>query len=192
MGFWKKTLNFRTITDRICNMIRITGKIISVTVLTFVMTVSCGGQKSDSDSRRVGGCSLDTTIIGTALRRAAPPDSAAWIKIHSVRFAGEDRYRKAVDYLIASIDSSGLRLYSCSELVHIESGPCWPPFAITLRTGASRKEDTEPLREMLLDGSLNGLTPSEERPPEYGSLFISCGRYAEDWWTVWYSEETAR
>ncbi|MFO7916403.1 MAG: hypothetical protein R6U43_12025 [Candidatus Krumholzibacteriales bacterium] len=185
-------LHYGVFTGIIRNMIRSAGEIMLAAVLTFVMTVSCGGQKKERDSSGVGGCSLDTVVIGTSFRRSEPVPSAAWIRIHSIEFAGELRYRKAVDHLVAAIDSAGVELYSCSELLHIESGPCWPPYTITLRVNAPRREDTEPVRSMLGKGSLNGLIPLEERPPGYGAIFITCGKYAIDWWTVWYSEQAGR
>jgi hypothetical protein len=37
--------------------------------------------------------------------------------------------------------------------------------------------------------SIYGFPASGKRPDGYGVLFITCGRYAVDWWTVWYGKD---
>jgi len=174
---------------KITGMLRSVTEALSAVFLVVAFSAACGGQNMNEQTEKVGGCSLDTLVVGTSFTLDEPPASAAWMKVHSMEFAGEENYRRAVDHLAAALDSAGVKVFSCSELIHIKSGPCWPPYTITLRIKADKREDTEAVRGLLRNMQIGGLAPSMERPAGYGTLFISCGRYAVDWWTVWYREK---
>ncbi|MBD3179519.1 MAG: hypothetical protein GF417_07830 [Candidatus Latescibacteria bacterium] len=173
-------------------MTKLSNTIVLYALVAFSVSAGFGQQREEPDKQRVGGCSLDTVAVGTSFRRANPPSSAAWIKVHSIEFAGEDIYRDAVRQVSSALDSAGIAVFSCSELVHIEEGPCWPPYTVTLRIDTRKKEETARLRQLLELNSPGGLAHSKERPPGYGVLFITCGRYAVDWWTVWYRDNSGK
>jgi hypothetical protein len=152
-------------------------------------SLGCSGGKSTSGStqtKRIGGCEIETTAIGCGFGGAdeAPAD-AAWMRVSSVDFAGNDVYRKAALGVRELIESRGVKVYSCTELRHVKEGPCWPPYSIEFKISLTESSGRR-LFAFLQQNSLADCRPASERPENYGPFFVSCGTGASDWWTVWY------
>lgn len=148
------------------------------------MCVVCAAPGCNDE--KLGRCEVETIKIGTALERGAEPKpNAAWLRISSVAFAGTDVYAQAALDLTAVLDSLGVVIYSRSDLIHIRKGTCWPPYNVEFRI-QSTDSSSAVIRSTLLTVPIDGLTPAEQRPERYGTFFITCGGYDEDWWTLWY------
>jgi hypothetical protein len=163
----------------------------AVTCITiaFLIAASCSGASSDREEKKLGGCVIDTITIGTGLVRApAPRGRAARIEILSLTPVGEERYRRAAAGLAAVLDSAGISVYSRSELLHVERGPCWPAYRITFLIDVESRGHSERIRDALGRTRIAGVAPATERPENYGFFFITCGKGDRDWWTVWYTE----
>jgi hypothetical protein len=165
-------------------------KILAVIILMALAAADAGCRQSKSDSsgepKKIGGCDIETIKIGTGTRGAeeAPAD-AAWIRVSSVKFGGNDLYKKVTRDLANTLASHDVTVYSCSELVHVKNGSCWPPYAVELRINMP-EEKAERFRRVLLETPLADHSPTLERPEDYGPFYIACGTGATDWWTVWY------
>lgn len=136
--------------------------------------------------RKIGGCDIETIKIGTGMKGAkeAPAD-AAWIRVSSVKFGGNELYKKAAQNLMEALALRGVPIFSRSELVHIKSGSCWPPYAVTFRIKMTEQAG-ERFRLFLQQTPLADHRPATERPQDYGPFFVTCGSGATDWWTVFY------
>ena len=152
---------------------------------------SCKGDDSTSGSkrtRRVGGCEIETIKIGTEKRYAKEtPDDAAWIRISSVRFAGNELYEQAALDLTTALAARGVRFYSRSDLAHIKEGSCWPPYSVDFRIKLTEQAAGR-IRTFLLNTPIAKHRPTNERPEGYGPFFVTCGTGATDWWSVWYQK----
>jgi len=169
-------------------------KLLAVIILAAFAAAApgCKHNKSGPGSgqvRKIGGCEVETIKIGTKMKYTQEtPDDATWIRVSSVAFAGNDVYKKAALDLTAALASRGVSFYSCSELIHIKSGTCWPPYAVEFRIKLTQQA-AERIRIHLEQIPIADHRPSKERPEGYGPFFITCGSGATDWWTVWYREE---
>jgi hypothetical protein len=151
-----------------------------------LVAAAIGCSENAPESKKVGGCTIETITIGTGMNVAdeAPAD-AAWIRVSSVEPADYDVYKKAALDLSKALELRNVDIYTRSELRHVAEGACWPPYAVELRikldeaSGAliHKYLQTTPLAEHL---------PTAERPEGYGPFFVTCGSGSSDWWTVWY------
>jgi len=163
-----------------------------VLACVFTAAVSgCGKNKSDSGStqtRKIGGCEIETVTIGTGTGSAEEaPTEAAWIRASSVEFAGNDLYKKAAEDLRTALSARGVRIHSCTELMHVKEGSCWPPYSVEFRIALTEVASMR-LRLFLQQNALAHCPPHAERPEGYGTFFVSCGTGDSDWWTVWYEK----
>ena len=149
----------------------------------------CRQSKSDSGSaqpRKIGGCDIETIKIGTGMKGAQEaPAEAAWIRVSSVKFGGNELYKKAARNLTEALALRGIPVFTRSELVHIKSGSCWPPYAVEFKIKMT-EQAAERFRLFLQQTPLADHRPTAERPEGYGPFFVTCGSGATDWWTVWY------
>jgi hypothetical protein len=160
--------------------------------LLCLFVLSVAGTACGCKEEKVGGCDQEIVKIGTAMKRAdTAPSTAAWIRIGSVAFAGEDIYRRAALDLTALLDSLGISIYERSDLIRMRSGSCWPPYMISFSVDAKMGADRI-VRTSLLAVPVAGLVASAERPEDYGLFFITCGWGSTDRWTVWYPSPPAR
>jgi hypothetical protein len=149
----------------------------------------CNKGKSDSvQSRKIGGCEIETIVIGCGVGNAdeAPPD-APWIRLSSVEFSGNELYKKAALDLKRLVQSRGVKIHSCTELMHVKNGACWPPYSIEFKIALTEQAGGH-LRLFLQENAIANCRPAAERPENYGPFFVSCGTGASDWWTVWYQK----
>jgi hypothetical protein len=139
-----------------------------------------------AQTKKVGGCEIETIAIGTGIGspNEAPAD-AAWIRVCSVDFAGNDVYRKAAEDLKAALGSHRVKIHSCTELTHVKEGSCWPPYSVEYRIELTEQAGGH-LRTFLMQNAVANCRPVEERPEGYGTFFVSCGTGSSDWWAVWY------
>ncbi len=154
-----------------------------------IMLIGCTSQSSDKQDRRIGGCVLDTINVGLSFKGSATagrtPDR---ITIKATKDPGKDLFALCAGNLTDILDSIGIMVYERSDIIHIVSGPCWPAYSIVFRVdGSGGRFDR--LREELLAIPVAGHFPSDQRPEEYGSFFITAGRGSSDLWTVWYPEK---
>jgi hypothetical protein len=168
-------------------------KILFAILCVFVFAAtSCGCNKGKStgaaQTTKIGGCTVETIAIGTGknVPDEAPSD-AAWIRVSSVDFAENEIYKKAALDLAKALEVRGVEVYSCSELMHVTEGPCWPPYSVEFRIKLNESM-SEHIRKFLLGTPIAEHRPTSERPDGYGPFFISCGFGSSDWWTVWYME----
>ncbi len=164
-------------------------RILLVTLCAFaIAAASCGCGKSAGgpQTKKIGGCTVETITIGTgkSVSAEAPPD-AAWIRVSSVEFADNEIYKNAALDLAKALEMRNVEVYSRSELMHVAEGPCWPPYTVEFRIGLDEAA-SGPIRRYLLGTPIAGHRPGAERPDDYGPFFISCGSGSYDWWTVWY------
>lgn len=148
----------------------------------------CNKGKSEGavQTKKVGGCTVETIRIGTGKNVSAevPPD-AAWIRVSSVEFAENALYKKAALDLAKALEMRGVEVFSRSELMHIAEGPCWPPYSVEFRIKLDETMSA-PIRKFLLGTPIAEHRPGADRPDDYGPFFITCGSGSSDWWTVWY------
>jgi hypothetical protein len=157
--------------------------------LSCVLAAALPGCKSGSrapQTKKVGGCEIETTAIGAGVANpAGAPEGAAWIRVCSVEFAGNDLYKKAADDLKRALNARAVRIHTCTELQHVKDGPCWPPYSIEYRVDLTEDAGGR-MRTFLLQTPLANCRPVLERPEGYGTFFVSCGTGSSDWWAVWY------
>jgi hypothetical protein len=150
---------------------------------------ACHKTRSSRDraqTKKVGGCEIETIPIGAGIGNPdEAPAGAAWIRVCSLEFAGNDLYRKAADDLRTLLQGHRVTVYTSTELMHVKQGPCWPPYSVELRVDLT-EEEAGRLRKTLLANALANCRPVLERPDNYGTFFVSCGAGASDWWAVWY------
>jgi hypothetical protein len=161
-------------------------------VLAFAAAVSnCTKGKSSQNSPRtekVGGCEIETIVIGTGIAGSdEAPSDAAWIRASSVEFIGNELYAKAAADLKKALGARGVKIYGCTELTHVKEGPCWPPYSIEYRIALTQEAGGR-LRTFLQQNALANCRPLAERPEGYATFFVSCGSGSSDWWTVWYQK----
>jgi hypothetical protein len=164
------------------------------TILAFALAAAAFGcnkgksSQSSTQTQKVGGCEVETIAIGagTAGYDEAPSD-AAWIRLGSIEFAGNELYTQAAADLKKAIGARGVKIYGCTELTHIKEGPCWPPYSIECRIALVEQAGGH-LRTFLQQNALAGCRPLAERPEGYGTFFVTCGFGSSDWWTVWYQK----
>ena len=165
-------------------------------VLTLVVAFAatsygCGKGKSGSGASRtkkVGDCKIETIAIGTGITSAeeAPAD-AAWIRVNAVDSVGNEVFKQAADDLKTALEGRAVQIYSCTELTHVISGPCWPAYSVEFRINLAEGEAGE-FHRFLGQMAVADKRPAAERPDDYGPFFISCGTGSSDWWTVWYEK----
>jgi hypothetical protein len=145
-----------------------------------------GASKGAAQTKKIGGCTIETTKIGTGLNVSAevPPD-AAWIRVSSVEFADTETYKKAALDLAGALQMRGVQVYRRSELMHVAAGPCWPPYSVEFRIKLDESTSAH-LYKYLLTVPIGERRPGTERPDGYGPFFVTCGSGSSDWWTVWY------
>ncbi|HUV35723.1 MAG TPA: hypothetical protein VMX58_02160 [Patescibacteria group bacterium] len=166
--------------------------------IVLMLAVSCSDASQDRNSAgadkkgaAIGGCVIDTIVIGTGLLRApAPRGRAARIDILSLKPAGNELFLRAAGELTALLDSAGVTVYSRSELLHVKKGACWPAYRITLLIDADPGDRGEAIRAALEGTHLADAAPAAERPEGYGLFFVTCGKGDRDWWTVWYTDRS--
>ncbi|HEY5132949.1 MAG TPA: hypothetical protein VII85_04620 [Candidatus Krumholzibacteriaceae bacterium] len=165
-------------------------------VLTLVVafaaaSYSCGKGKSGSragQNKKVGACDIDTITIGTGITPAEEaPAGAAWIRVNAVDSVGNDLFKKAADDLKEALEQQAVPIYSCTELTHVKSGPCWPAYSVEFRINLTERAADE-FHRFLEQTAIANKRPAAERPQDYGQFFISCGMGSSDWWTVWYEK----
>jgi hypothetical protein len=165
-------------------------------VLTFVVAFAaasygCGKGKSGSgapQTKKVGDCEIETITIGTGIAAAQEvPADAMWIRVNALNSAGNELFKKAADDLKAALDARGVPIYSCTELTHVKSGPCWPAYSIEFRIKLT-EEAAGHFHRFLQQMGIANKRPVAERPDNYGPFFISCGMGSSDLWTVWYEK----
>ncbi|MDD4858324.1 MAG: hypothetical protein PHD74_09505 [Candidatus Krumholzibacteria bacterium] len=150
-------------------------------------SLGCGKGKSGTiQTKKIGGCVIETIAVGCGSGNAdeAPAD-AAWIRLSSMDFAGNELYKKAALDLKRLVSSEGVKVLSCTELRHVKDGPCWPPYSIELKVTLAEQRAMR-LRSFFEVNAIAVCRPLTERPEDYGTFFVSCGTGASDWWTVWY------
>jgi hypothetical protein len=166
-------------------------KILAVLMIAAFAAASPGCRQGKSEASRpgkVGGCDIETIKIGSAIRGTGEaPADAAWIRLGSVPFGGNDLYKKATLGLTEALDARGIVIYSRTELIHIKGGSCWPPYTVTFKIKLTEQAG-ERFRAYLQQMPLADHRPSIERPEGYGAFFVTCGSGAVDWWTVFYSK----
>jgi hypothetical protein len=148
----------------------------------------CNKGKSEGapQTNKVGGCTIETIAIGTGknVSSEAPAD-AAWIRVSSVEVAENALYKQAAADLSNALEARGIEIHSCSELMHVTEGACWPPYSIELRIKLNEAKSRD-IKRFLLGTPIADCRPGSERPDGYGPFFISCGTGSSEWWTVWY------
>ncbi len=164
-------------------------RILFVTTLACALVAAALGCDKDTgtvQTQRIGGCTIETIDIGTALNISEQaPDDAAWIRVSSVEPAEYDVYKDAVHDLARALELRGVEIYSCTGLRQVAEGPCWPPYSIELRIKMNESASA-PVRKYLQTTPLAQHVPTTERPEGYGPFFVTCGSGSSDWWTVWY------
>jgi len=162
------------------------------TILVFAFAAAaCGCNKGKSgqgstQTRKIGGCEVETITIGTAAAGYdEAPSDAAWIRLGSIEFAGNELYAQAAADLKKALGERGVKIYGCTELTHIKEGSCWPPYSIECRIVLTEQAGGH-LRTFLQQNALANCRPLAERPEGYGTFFVTCGFGSSDWWTVWY------
>lgn len=151
----------------------------------------CGKGKSGPNAgqnKKVGACDIETITIGTGITHAeeAPAD-AAWIRVNAVDSVGNELFKKAADDLKAALDGRAITIYSCTELTHVKSGPCWPAYSVEFRINLAEGAAGD-FHRFLEQTAIANRQPAAERPRDHGQFFISCGMGSADWWTVWYAK----
>jgi hypothetical protein len=145
-----------------------------------------GKSTGASQTKKVGGCTVETIAIGTGMNVSAEaPSDAAWIRVSSVEFADNELYKKAALDLAKALEMRNVEVYSRSELMHVAEGPCWPPYSVEFRIKLNEQAGGS-IHKFLLGTPIAEHRPGSERPDGYGPFFISCGYGSSDWWTVWY------
>lgn len=149
---------------------------------------SKGKSSEAAQTKKVGGCTVETIKIGTGKNVSdEAPSDAAWIRVSSVEPAENELYKKAALDLAKALELRGVEVYSRSELMHVAEGPCWPPYSVEFRIKLDEQAGA-PIHKYLLSTPLAAHRPGTERPDGYGPFFITCGFGSSDWWTVWYRE----
>jgi hypothetical protein len=139
-------------------------------------------------TKKVGGCTMETIKIGTGKNVSdEAPSDAAWIRVSSVEFAENEIYKKAALDLAKALEMRNVRIYRCTELVHVAEGSCWPPYSVEFRIKLNEQAGG-PIHKFLLGTPIAEHRPGSERPDGYGPFFITCGFGSSDWWTVWYQK----
>jgi hypothetical protein len=145
-----------------------------------------GSSKASVQTKKVGGCTIETTVIGTGQHLSAEaPADAAWIRVSSVESSDNELFKKAALDLSNALTNRGIEIYRRSELMHVTEGACWPPYSVELRIKLDEPASAH-FYKYLLTMPIAGRRPGTERPPGYGPFFITCGSGSSDWWTVWY------
>jgi hypothetical protein len=164
-------------------------RILFVTTLAFALVSAafgCGNDTGSVRTQKIGGCTIETVDIGTALNVAdAAPDDAAWIRVSSVEPAEYDLYKIAALDLARALELRGVEIYSCTGLRRVAEGPCWPPYSVELRIELTEQAGVQ-IQKFLQTTPLAQHVPARERPEGYGPFFVTCGSGSSDWWTVWY------
>ena len=167
--------------------------------ILFVMLCACvfaaasygcdkGASGGAARTKKIGGCTVETIKIGTGKNVSAEaPSDAAWIRVGSVEPADNALYKKAATDLAKALEARGVEVYSCSELMHVTEGPCWPAYSVEFRIKLN-EATSGPIHKFLLGTPIAECRPGAERPDGYGPFFISCGFGSYDWWTVWYRQ----
>ena len=170
-------------------MMRILFAILCACVLA-AASYGCDKGKSAGavQTKKVGGCTVETIKIGTGKNVSAEaPSDAAWIRVSSVEPAENALYKKASLDLAAALEMRGVEIYTRSELMHVTEGPCWPAYSVEFRIKLN-EATSGPIHNFLLGTPIAECRPGAERPDGYGPFFISCGFGSYDWWTVWYRQ----
>jgi len=142
--------------------------------------------QSSTQTRKIGGCEIETIAIGTGTAGyGEAPGDAAWIRLSSVEFAGNELYEQAAADLKNALGARGAKIYGCTELTHVKEGSCWPPYSIEFRIALTEQAGGH-LRTFLQQNALANCRPLAERPEGHGTFFVTCGFGSSDWWTVWY------
>lgn len=158
-------------------------------VILSLLACACSSG-SGEHKKLVGGCETDTILLGLALKSPeGRPARPVRLDILSIENAGKDIYVSAAADLRSVLDSIGIEIAERSELIHIKSGACWPPYRITHIISGPEDEGLEILREAILEKGVAGMPALEKRPPGYGKIFITCGRGSRDLWTIWFDSE---
>jgi hypothetical protein len=148
---------------------------------------TCRGQVEKDAPKLIGGCITDTIIMNLEQRGTpAVNKSYTYIDILSLEFNGKKLSRQISLELTAFLDSLGIVTLNRSDIIHVKSGPCWPPYRISFYIEAGSGNRLEEVREFLLATELAGYKAAAERPEGYGTFFITCRRADKDLWTVWY------
>jgi hypothetical protein len=147
-----------------------------------------GASGGAAQTKKVGGCTVETIKIGTGKNASAEaPSDAAWIRVSSVEFADNELYKKAALDLAKALERRNIGIYTCSELMHVADGPCWPPYSVELRIKL-HESMSDQIHRMFLVTPIADHRPGAERPDGYGPFFITCGLGSSEWWTVWYTK----
>jgi hypothetical protein len=152
-----------------------------------LIAFSCRGQTEKGAPNVVGGCVLDTIKMNLKqINASASKKSYTYIDILSLEFNGENLSRHICLELATLLDSLDIVTLSRSDIIHVKSGPCWPPYRISFHVKPGSGDRMESLKELLLATELAGHRAAAERPEGYGTFFITCRRADKDLWTVWY------
>ena len=152
-----------------------------------LLVFACRGQAEKTAPKAIGGCVLDTIKINLDQKHSPSSDkSYTYIDILSLEFIGETLSRQICLELKALLDSLDIATLSRSDIMHVKSGPCWPPYRISFHVETDNRDRLKKLKELLLAGELAGYRAAAERPDGYGTFFITCRRADKDLWTIWY------
>jgi len=160
-----------------------------VTAIFFIslLAFACRGQTEKGAPKAIGGCAVDTIKMNLKQTNASAANkSYIHIDILSLEFNGENLYRRICLELAAFLDSLDIVTLSRSDIIHVKSGPCWPPYRITFHVDPGSGDRLEKVKKLLLATELAGYRAAAERPKGYGTFFITCRRADKDLWTVWY------
>ncbi len=156
---------------------------LSISFLAF----SCQGQTEKNAPKPIGGCITDTIIMNLEQRVTSTVNkSYTYIDVLSLEFNGKKLSRQISLELTVFLDSLDIVTINRSDIIHVKSGPCWPPYRISFHIEAGSGNRLEELRKCLLATELAGYKAAIERPEGYGTFFITCRRADKDLWTVWY------
>ncbi|MCD6379398.1 hypothetical protein J7M07_02995 [bacterium] len=148
---------------------------------------ACRGQTEKGAPNVVGGCVVDTIKMNLKqINVSATNKSYTYIDILSLEFNGESLSRNICLELTAFLDSLDIVTLSRSDIIHVKSGPCWPPYRISFHVNPGDGDRLERAKKLLLATELTGYRAAAERPKGYGTFFITCRRADKDLWTVWY------
>lgn len=158
---------------------------------SIIILAACTSEAQDKKSqpeKTVGGCACDTLPLGIEGRASC--EGAAFpvrVSILSVEDAGIETYRSAAEGLLSLLDSLQVPCCGGADLAVMSRGPCWPRYRVDIRMAGGSESALPAIRSALEGRRLAGLSPSGDRPDDYGLFFVQAGFGSSDVWTLWYT-----